>query len=161
MSSSISSQWMPTPRPMRRQLARWAGDARSRRGNHSRGAATRRASASVTISSLSVNETSTASATSLLAKVLIPSVDKRFTMLLNQIMNHTEFGTTKTARLNEGNGSKPELCVTFSLLDVDVVRFGALTTEEEKAVSKNAKDFWDRGFFSFAWAKPKGSRRCR
>jgi phage-related protein len=47
------------------------------------------------------------------------------------------------------------------LLDVDGVRFGALTTEEEKAVPMNAKDFWHTGFLSFAWAKPKGSRRCR
>ena len=68
-------------------------------------------------------------------------------MLLNQIVDCAEFGTAKTTRLNEGNWSKPELCVTFSLLDVYVVRFGALTTEEEKAVSMNAKDFWHTGIF--------------
>ena len=75
MSSSTSSQWIPTPRPIRRQLERCLGEALNSRGNHSSGAETRRASASVTMSSSSVNETSTASATGLLAKVLIPFHD--------------------------------------------------------------------------------------
>ena len=75
MSSSISSQWIPTPRPMRRQFARCLDVARRSRGNQANGAETRRPSTSVTISSSSVHLTSTASATGLLAKVLIPGND--------------------------------------------------------------------------------------
>ena len=83
MSSSTSSQWIPTPRPMSRQLARCWGVARRSRGNHANGAETRRPSTRVTINSSSVHATSTASATGLLAKVLIPGNDKLLTVFRN------------------------------------------------------------------------------
>ncbi len=90
ISSSISSQWMPTPRPIKRQLALWAGEAARRRGYHSRGAEMRRPSASPTMSSSSVISTSTASAVmragALDAKVLIPSKDKVSSMFHNEIV---------------------------------------------------------------------------
>jgi hypothetical protein len=123
---------------MRRQLERCLGDALSRRGNHSSGAETRRASASVTMSSSSVNETSTASATGLLAKVLIPLQDKRFTMPLNQIVKVAEFGATKAAGFCERDWHEPKLSVTLGLLDVNVMRLCTLTTEEEKAIPLDA-----------------------
>src|SRR2546425_387420 len=91
MSSSTSSQWIPTPRPMSRQLARCLGVARRRRGNHGSGAETRRPSTSVTINSSSVHATSTASATGLLAKVLIPGNDKLFTVFRNDRVQFAEF----------------------------------------------------------------------
>ncbi len=95
MSSSTSAQWIPTPRPINRQLACCAGEADRRRGNHASGAATLRASANVTMISSWVNATSTASATGLLAKVLIPSDDKPFPVLLNEILQFPEFGAAE------------------------------------------------------------------
>lgn len=62
--------------PISRHFARWAGVARSKRGNHASGAETRRPSTSVTISSSSLKVTPTASAMGLLVKVLIPRHDK-------------------------------------------------------------------------------------
>jgi hypothetical protein len=153
MSSSTSSQWIPTPLPMRRQLARWAGEAFSSRGNHSSGAETQRASASVTTSASSVKATSTASATGLLAKMLIPSNNKRFAVLLNQIVQVTEFGTPKATRLRKLNGSDPEFCVALGLLDVNVARLHALPAEKEKAVSVNSQHLWHEHTLS-------GERSC-
>jgi hypothetical protein len=69
----------------------------------------RRASASVTMISSSVNETSTASATGLLAKVLIPRDDKRFAALLNRIVQFAEFGAAKAARFGESDWIEPKL----------------------------------------------------
>jgi len=91
MSSSTSSQWIPTPRPMRRQFARCLGVARRSRGNQANGAETRRPSTSVTISSSSVHLTSIASATGLLAKVLIPENDKLVAMLFNERVKLAQF----------------------------------------------------------------------
>ena len=108
------------PHPMRRQLPRCAGEALRKRGNHSSGAETRRASASVTINSSSVNATSTASARGLLAKVLIPSQNKRFAILLNQIVKSAQFGTAKAAGFRETDGDEPELRIAPCLFAVDV-----------------------------------------
>jgi hypothetical protein len=94
------------------------------------------------MSSSSVNETSTASATGLLAKVLIPDDDKRFAMLLNQIVEFAEFGAAKATRFCKRDGREPKLGVTLGLLDMNVVRLCALTAEEEKTVSVDTKHFW-------------------
>ena len=142
MSSLTSSQWIPTPLPIRRQLERCLGEALNNRGNHSSGAATRRASARVTTSSSSVKETSTASATGLQTKVLIPSNDKRFPMLLNQIVEFSEFGAAKTTRFGERYGGEPKFGVTLRLLNMNVMRFRALSGEKEKAVSVDTKHLW-------------------
>jgi hypothetical protein len=90
MSSSTSSQWIPMPRPMSRQLALCWGVARRSRGNHANGAETRRPSTRVTINSSSVHATSTASATGLLAKVLIPRNDKLLTVFRNDRVQFAE-----------------------------------------------------------------------
>jgi len=74
--------------------------------------------------------------------VLIPSEDKRFAVLLNQIVQLAEFGAAKAARLGERDGREPKLGVTLRLLDVNVVRLCALTAEEEKAVSVDTKHLW-------------------
>src|SRR5215471_13012342 len=91
MSSSTLSQWIPMPRPTRRQLARCLGVARRRRGNHASGAETRRPSTSLTISSSSVHSTSTASATGLLAKVLVSRNDKLIAMFFNDRVKLAQF----------------------------------------------------------------------
>lgn len=102
----------------------------------------RRASASVTISSSSVNETSTASAMGLLVKVLIPSDDKRFAMLLDQFVQLAEFGATKAALLGKRNRREPELGVTLGLLDMNVMRLCALAAEKEETVSVDTEHLW-------------------
>lgn len=94
---------MPTPRPIKRQLARCKGVACLNLGNHSSGADTRRASASVTTNSSSVNETSTASAEGLKAKVLIPSYNKGFPVLLNQRVKLSKLWAAESPGLSQGN----------------------------------------------------------
>ena len=155
MSSSKSSQWMPIPHPMRRQLPRCAGEAPRNRGNHSSGADTRLASARVTINSSSVNATSTTSARGLLAKVLIPCEDKRFSMLLNQIVKCAQVGTAKAAGFREFDGNKPELRIAPGEFDMDVVRLATLATEKEKSVSLDAQNFRHDGILSSQGLKGK------
>jgi len=81
-----------------------------------------------------VNETSTASAMVLLAKVLIPSHNKRFTMLLNQIVKFAEFGATKAAGFSERDWREPKLGIPLGLLHVNMMRLYTLTAEEEKPI---------------------------
>ena len=76
MSSSMASQWTPTPPPINSQADRWRGEASASRGNHTRGAETTRPSVNVTESASCEHETSTASASVLSAKVLKPFLQK-------------------------------------------------------------------------------------
>src|SRR5437762_13141246 len=99
---------MPMPRPISRQLARCLGVARRSRGNHASGAETRRPSTSVTISSSSVHLTSTASATGLLAKVLIPSNDKFFSVLFNDGIQFAQLGPAESACFSQLDRFQPE-----------------------------------------------------
>src|SRR5262249_15178050 len=133
---------IPTPRPMSRQFARCLGVARRRRGNQASGAETRRPSTSVTISSSSVHLTSTASATGLLAKVLIPSNDKLVAMFFNERIKLSEFCAGEAASLDHFDRFKPKFRVALRLLHMDVARFVTFTTKEEKAISANAQNFW-------------------
>jgi hypothetical protein len=80
-SSSRSGQWMPCPRPIRRQFRRCSGVALARRGNHASGAATSRPSASTTRSRSSVTVTSTAVGSTLPAEMDIPRLHKFQAML--------------------------------------------------------------------------------
>ena len=57
-------------------------------------------------------------------------------------MQFAEFGAAKAARLRESDGLQPEFGVAFGLLDVDVARLRAFTTEVEKSVAANSQDFW-------------------
>ena len=74
--------------------------------------------------------------------MLIPSDDKRFAVLLNQIVEFAEVGAAKAARLGERDGREPKLGVTPGLLDVNVARLCPLTAEEEETVSVDTKHLW-------------------
>jgi len=69
MSSSIASQWIPSPPPMSSQPALCRGVASINRGNQARGAETVRPSARTTQRVSSVQDTSTACASLFSAKV--------------------------------------------------------------------------------------------
>ncbi len=142
MSSSTSSQWMPTPPPIRRQFRSCFGDARSRRGNHSSGADTVRPSFSATTSESAVKETSTASAAVLLMMVVVPSVDKLITILLNHTAERRKLVAAKSPRLRQFNRLQPEFRILLRPLNMNVSRFMSFTTEKEEPESPRAQYFW-------------------
>jgi len=89
--------------------------------------------------------TSTASASGLLAKVLIPSENKLLAVLRNERVKFAQFCAAKTARFGQSDGFQPELCVTFRFLHVDMPGLAPFSTEKEEAETANSKDFWHGG----------------
>src|ERR1043165_780298 len=133
---------MPWPRPIRRQFLRCAGVASARRGDHASGMATSRPSARTTWIASSVTLTSIAVGSGLTAEMGIPCLQKPDAVLDHHQSNSIELMRSKSARLRDAHGIKPELRRVVSVLDVDMRRFGAFQTIEEEAKAGNPKDGW-------------------
>src|SRR5438477_11488190 len=86
ISSSTASQWMPIPPPIKRHSFLCSAVAWSKRGNQTSGAEISRPSASTTRRLSLVQLTSTARG-STSTKVLIPSLQQRFSVLFNDSLN--------------------------------------------------------------------------
>src|SRR2546430_365241 len=113
------------PPPISRQFLRCFGVARRRRGNHSNGADTCRPSAKVTTRESSVKVASTASATGLTTKVLIPCNYKLFAMLFNHLANRRQLVTSKGPRLRQLDRLQPEFGILLRALYMNVRRLVA------------------------------------
>ena len=87
-----------------------------------------------------MHDTSTASATGLLAKVLIQGNDKRLEVLFNERVNLAQLGSAKPARLRKLNRLQLKLGVALGLLDMNVARLPALTTEKEESKAVNSQN---------------------
>jgi hypothetical protein len=92
-----------------------------------------------------VQVTSTASASGLLAKVLIPSEDKLLTVLRNERVELAHLRSAKTARFRQGNWFQPKLCVPFGLFDVNVTGLSSFSTEKEEPKAADPEHFWHGG----------------
>jgi hypothetical protein len=79
-----------------------------------------------------VNETSTASAAALLVVVSVPGIDKFFKMFLNHAADIGQLVTPEASRLRQFDWFQPELCIFLGVFNVDMPRFAAFATEEEK-----------------------------
>ena len=96
MSSSKSGQWMPSPRPMKRQWLRSC----CRRGNHASGAVMVRPSDNSTNNVSAVTrKSSPAASRSSSSKVFIPFSQQFFAVFFDQPLNPIKFNTTKPAAL--------------------------------------------------------------
>src|SRR5687767_6974509 len=131
---------MPTPRPIRRQCARWDAVASRRRGNHVKGAETSRPSARTTRRASAVNETSRASGSTLTVEVLTPSLQEKVSVLHHDCTQLAQFVRPKAPGTGQRDGIEPELGVGVVALDVDVRRLVVLAAVEEEPVWTNAKD---------------------
>jgi hypothetical protein len=89
----------------------------------------------VTTNESFVNVTSTASVTGLAVVVLVPGSDELISMLLNHSAERRQLVATKTPRLRQLNRLQPKLRVFLRVLNVNVTRFMAFTTEKEKPKS--------------------------
>ena len=88
ISSSRSSQWMPTPRPIRRQRFRSADDACDKRGYHPSGTEILRPSLRSTLSVSSETATFSTKGISIsIAEVLIPRLHKNHSAISHQSLN--------------------------------------------------------------------------
>src|SRR5678816_1142320 len=142
MSSSTSGQWMPTPAPMRRQLRRWAAEARCSRGNQARGTLTSRPSARVARRALSVTVTSMTSGLISMAEVLIPGLLKLRLMLLHKPQERRQFMAAEPGGTGQTHRVKPELGIAFSVLHVNVGWLLALPAEKEEAKAICSQHRW-------------------
>jgi len=141
ISSSIFSQWMPTPPEMSRQFFLCAGDADRRRGDHASGTEMIRPSDNVTWSASSVQFTSTASGSTVTTEMLIPLVYNLIPPFFNDLPYLVQLRGVHPARFGEGDWSQPELGIFLRGLDVNVRRFISLKAEKEEAIAILAKNF--------------------
>src|SRR5262249_46960528 len=111
MSSSIASQWSPTPPPIASHCLRCAGVASSRRGNHTKGTDTVRPSSNTTVSESSEHDASTANASAASTETGIPSLQEEFSMLVDEFSNLRQFVASKTSVRRQRHRIEPELRV--------------------------------------------------
>ena len=116
--------------------------ARSKRGSHSNGDETQRPSAKVTTIESFVNLTSTASATDLAVKALIPGSDEFISVFCNHSAKCRQLVTPKVSRLRQLTRLQPELRVFLRVLHMNVPGFIAFTTEEEESATPRPQHFW-------------------
>ena len=135
MSSSISSQWIPIPGPMNLQFNRCWGVAFRSRGNHSKGALTRRPSTKVTSSESSVISTSIALASALVlpvaSNVVIPCPLDEWFVLFNQLSDLFKLLAARAIRLRQHNRTHPEVGIVFGILNVNLDWFLRFTAEKK------------------------------
>jgi hypothetical protein len=137
MSSSIASQWMPMPPPISSQSDRSRRDASTSRGNHTRGTETTRPSDSVTDSASLEHDTSTASASALSTKVLMPFLQEELPLFYNDLPDRSHLMPTKTPHVSHRYWLQPKLRIASTVSDVDVRRLAPLHTEEEEPIPTN------------------------
>lgn len=135
ISSSMVSQWIPIPPPISSQPARCFCVASSKRGNQAIGAATVRPSVRTTVNVSSEQRTSIARASFRSAKVLIPLLQEKLSILNNDLSKFRNFVTSEAARISERNRGQPKFRVPFCLGDVNMSRLLPFHAEKEKPVS--------------------------
>ena len=89
-----------------------------------------------------MNVTSTASATGLAVKVLIPGNDKLTSVLLNDSVKCRQLVTPKAPRLHQLNRLQPKLRLFLRALHMDVPGFIASATEKEESETPGPQHFW-------------------
>lgn len=135
MSSSSASQWMPEPRPIRRQRFRSADDACDNRGYHASGTEMLRPSLKSTESVSSDTVTFCANgASNSTAEVLIPCLHQFDSVISHQRFNPCNLDARKTTAALQPNGIKPELRNAVVSLHMNVLWFVAVTRIEEESV---------------------------
>ena len=127
------------PPPIKSQSDRCPGDASASRGNHTRGAETTRPSVSVTESESLEHDTSTASASDLSVKVLMPSLQEKPGILDNNCANVSHLIRAKASHFPDQYGIKPKLRIPSGVGDVDVRRFAPLHAENKEPIPPDSE----------------------
>jgi hypothetical protein len=151
MSSSNSGQWIPTPPPTRRQLARSACVPCERRGNQASGTVMVLPSARSTISASSLAVTPLA-ITSLISvsEILMPSPHQNRSVFANQSLNPPNLHTAKAPAPLKTQRIKPELDLGFLPLHVNMGRFVSIRRVEEEPVWPGSNNCRQR--FQCTWS---------
>jgi hypothetical protein len=142
ISSSIASQWSPTPPPIASHRLRCAGVASSRRGNHTKGTDTIRPSSKTTVSESSEHDASTANASLVSTETGIPFLHQEFSTLFHELSNLRQFVAPKTSVRRQRDRIEPELRVPPGVRDVNVRRLAVLQTVEEEPVAADPQQGW-------------------
>jgi hypothetical protein len=77
--------------------------------------------------------------------VLIPSENKLLTVLRNERIEFSQFGSTKTTRLDQSDRLQPKLRVPFGLLYMDMAWLVVFSTEEEETKAADPQNLWHGG----------------
>jgi len=139
-SSSRSSQWMPAPLPMSRQLDRSCGLACSSLGYHPRGTEMLLPSerstdrVSTLISTLVIDGTSIST-----AKVVIPSLHKIVLIFFDTTTNSSQFKAIEPSAGVQADRVYPEFGNAVITLDMNVWGFVAISRIKEEAIWSSSK----------------------
>src|ERR1039457_2812033 len=123
------------PPPMSFHSARCFGVASRSLGNHASGTETIRPSFRTTLSASLVQDTSTAVASLLSTKVLMPLLQKETSVLNDQLPNLSKLVATKTAIVRQVHGLDPEFRVSPGMSHMYVWWLTTLHAEEEEPVT--------------------------
>jgi hypothetical protein len=100
MSSSSSGQWIPSPRPIRRQVMRSFSEACTSRGYQASGTEIVRPSLRSTVNVSSVTATFVAAGTTIsIGEELIPGLHKLLTMLGDHLLDASNLGAPEVSAL--------------------------------------------------------------
>jgi len=143
MSSSRSAQWIPSPRPISRQLDHSVGVPCARRGYQARGTDTVRPSTRSTVNVSSDTATCRACACRVsAAKECLPKTQNRIQILFNYTLESADFQPVKTAAFLQSDRAQPKLGNIVITLDVNMGRFGSISRIEEETVRAASENRW-------------------
>jgi hypothetical protein len=145
ISSSRSGQWIPSPPPIRRRLARSAGVPCAKRGNQASGTAIVRPSASSAIRASSLTLTLWASACLCSApEVLIPLPQQINRVFRDQILDSSNLRPAEAATLLQADPVQPKLRRSLFPLDMHVGRLIPIRRVKKYPVWPRPKNGWQR-----------------
>ncbi len=148
MSSSISSQWMPWPFPISRQLSRSSGVTWTSRGNQTNGTEMVRPSLRSTLKVSSVTVTFSAVGTAIsTAEILIPRLQECSVMIVYKLVHSTNLSAGKSSTPVQSDRLKPELGQFLFTFDMHMRRFIAIPCIEEKTVRPDSQSCWHYSTF--------------
>lgn len=138
MSSSISSQWIPCPRPINLQRPRSSLEACNSRGNQASGAEIVRPSLSSTLNVSSVILTFSAAGIAIsCAKIFIPSPQQHYAVPVQHLLNSTDLAAGKSTAPLQPDRIEPELRNFILALNMNMRCFIPIACVEEDTVRTN------------------------
>lgn len=141
ISSSISSQCIPTPRPIDRQRLRSANDACINLGYHASGTEmlrpSLRSTQRVSFETVTFSTNGTSIST---AEVLIPSLHKQYPMITHQSFDSSDLRARKTAAVLQPNRVQSKFCDPVITLNVYMLWFVTVTGIEKESIRSDLQN---------------------
>jgi hypothetical protein len=139
ISSSKSGQWIPSPRPIKRQRLRSLEVPCRRRGYQANGTKSVRPSARCTVRASSVTDTLSDATSPLSITKFMPTPQQLLLLVLDQLLKPADLAPGKTTTMPQPHLIKPELRSVVISLDVDMQWLVTVACIKEESVRTSPK----------------------